>query len=57
MTRVELIALIKEELNRQCEKPLYDSPYLYAEGDETTGIDGELHIGELADAILQALNK
>jgi hypothetical protein len=52
MTRDELIACIKEELNRQCMMDIYETPYLYNEGPEDIGVDG---MGPLADAILKKL--
>lgn len=56
MTKQELVRCIKEELERQSQLDNYDAPYLYNETDTeekvATGIDGDLDITALADAIL-----
>lgn len=57
MTKQQLVTCIKEELERQSQKDDYDAPYLYNETNlpdkVATGVDGDLNITELAEAILK----
>jgi hypothetical protein len=56
MTKQELIHCIMAELDRQSKEDGFDAPYLYnetiTEEKVETGIDGNLNISRLADAIL-----
>lgn len=50
-----IIAAIRAELERQANLDQADTPYLYNESGEETGIDGTVNLGGLADAITHLL--
>lgn len=51
MTKDELITVINTELERQCDLPQCNTPYVDS-GPHTTIIDGEVDMDALANAII-----
>ncbi len=54
--RDKLIQIIREELSRQADISEPGGLFLYNEEENETGVDGRLHIDQLAEAIERGLH-